>query len=34
MYVEPTIAATRGGVVYQPRIDQQMIAAGARPPAK
>jgi peptide/nickel transport system substrate-binding protein len=34
MYVEPTIAATRGGVVYRPRIDQQMVAAGATPPAK
>jgi peptide/nickel transport system substrate-binding protein len=34
MYVEPTIAATRGGVVYQPRIDQQMVAIGATPPAK
>ena len=31
MYAEPTIAATRGGVVYQPRIDQQMVAAGAVP---
>jgi peptide/nickel transport system substrate-binding protein len=34
MYVEPTIAASRGGVVYQPRIDQQMVAAGALPAAK
>ena len=34
MYVEPTIAATRGGVVYHPRIDQQMIAAAAVPAAK
>jgi peptide/nickel transport system substrate-binding protein len=31
MYVEPTIAATRNGVVYRPRIDQQMTAAGASP---
>jgi peptide/nickel transport system substrate-binding protein len=31
MYVEPTIAATRGGVVYRPRIDQQMVAAEASP---
>jgi peptide/nickel transport system substrate-binding protein len=29
MYVEPTIAATRGKVVYAPRIDQQMVAAAA-----
>jgi peptide/nickel transport system substrate-binding protein len=34
MYVEPTIAATRGGVVYRPRVDQQMVAAGAEPAAK
>jgi peptide/nickel transport system substrate-binding protein len=34
MYVEPTIAATRGGVTYQPRIDQQMVAAAAVPPAR
>jgi peptide/nickel transport system substrate-binding protein len=34
MYVEPTIAATRGGVVYRPRIDQQMVAAGAEPAGK
>jgi peptide/nickel transport system substrate-binding protein len=32
MYVEPTIAATRGGIVYHPRIDQQMVAAEASPP--
>ncbi len=31
MYIEPTIAATRGGVVYRPRIDQQMVAAEASP---
>lgn len=31
MYVEPTIAATRGGVVYRPRMDQQMVAAEASP---
>jgi hypothetical protein len=31
MYVEPTIAATRGGVVYRPRIDQQMVAVEASP---
>ena len=29
MYVEPTIAATRGRVGYEPRIDQQMVAAAA-----
>lgn len=34
MYVEPTIAATRGGVVYRPRIDQQMVAAEAAPPGQ
>jgi peptide/nickel transport system substrate-binding protein len=34
MYVEPTIAATRGGVVYHPRIDQQMTADSAEPPPK
>lgn len=34
MYVEPTIAATRGGVVYRPRIDQQMVAIGAMPAGK
>lgn len=32
MFVEPTIAAARSGVVYRPRIDQQMVAAGATPP--
>jgi peptide/nickel transport system substrate-binding protein len=31
MYVEPTIAATRDGVTYTPRIDQQMTAIGAVP---
>jgi peptide/nickel transport system substrate-binding protein len=31
MYVEPTIAATRGAVAYRPRIDQQMVAAEASP---
>jgi peptide/nickel transport system substrate-binding protein len=31
MYVEPTIAATRGGIVYTPRVDQQMVAVGAVP---
>ncbi len=31
MYVEPTIAATRGGIVYHPRVDQQMVAAEASP---
>lgn len=31
MYVEPTIAETRGGVIYHPRIDQQMIAYEAAP---
>lgn len=34
MYVEPTIAATRGGVTYQPRIDQQMVAQQAVPPQR
>jgi peptide/nickel transport system substrate-binding protein len=34
MYVEPTIAATRGGVMYHPRIDQQMVADAAAPAAK
>jgi peptide/nickel transport system substrate-binding protein len=33
MYVEPTIAATRGGIVYHPRIDQQMVATEAVPAA-
>jgi peptide/nickel transport system substrate-binding protein len=32
MYVEPTIAATRGGVVYHPRLDQQLVATEAEPP--
>ncbi|HVY15554.1 MAG TPA: ABC transporter substrate-binding protein [Rhodopila sp.] len=31
MYVEPTIAATRGPVTYTPRVDQQMTAMGAAP---
>ncbi len=31
MYAEPTIAAARGGIVYHPRIDQQMVAYGAAP---
>jgi peptide/nickel transport system substrate-binding protein len=31
MYVEPTIAATRGSVTYTPRVDQQMTAMGAEP---
>ena len=31
MYVEPTIAATRDGVMYRPRIDQQLVASGATP---
>lgn len=31
MYVEPTIAATRGGIVYRPRLDQQMVATEATP---
>src|ERR1700749_3914896 len=30
-YVEPTIAATRGGIVYHPRLDQQMVATEAVP---
>jgi peptide/nickel transport system substrate-binding protein len=34
MYVEPTIAATRDGIVYRPRIDQQMVAAQASPAEK
>ncbi|MGA3400006.1 MAG: ABC transporter substrate-binding protein [Acetobacteraceae bacterium] len=34
MYVEPTIAATRGGIVYHPRVDQQMVAQAAAPAAK
>ena len=34
MYVEPTIAATRGGVMYHPRIDQQMVVDAAEPAAK
>jgi peptide/nickel transport system substrate-binding protein len=34
MYVEPTIAATRGGIVYHPRIDQQMVATEAVPASK
>jgi len=32
MYVEPTIAATRGGIVYHPRLDQQLVATEAMPP--
>jgi len=32
MYIEPTIAATRGGVVYHPRVDQQLVATEAAPP--
>jgi len=32
MYVEPTIAATRGGIVYHPRLDQQLMATEATPP--
>ena len=31
MYIEPTIAATRGGVVYHPRLDQQLVATEAVP---
>jgi peptide/nickel transport system substrate-binding protein len=34
MYVEPTIAATRGGITYHPRIDQQMVATEAVPAAR
>ncbi len=34
MYVEPTIAATRGGIVYRPRLDQQMVASEATPPGR
>jgi peptide/nickel transport system substrate-binding protein len=33
MYVEPTIAATRGGIVYHPRLDQQLVANHAEPPS-
>jgi peptide/nickel transport system substrate-binding protein len=32
MYIEPTIAATRGGIVYHPRLDQQLVATEATPP--
>jgi peptide/nickel transport system substrate-binding protein len=32
MYIEPTIAATRGGIVYHPRLDQQLVATEAEPP--
>ena len=32
MYIEPTIAATRGGIVYHPRLDQQLVATEADPP--
>ncbi|MEJ0018053.1 MAG: ABC transporter substrate-binding protein [Acetobacteraceae bacterium] len=31
MYIEPTIAATRGGITYRPRLDQQMVATEAVP---
>ena len=31
MYVEPTIAATRGGITYHPRLDQQLVATEAEP---
>lgn len=34
MYVEPTIAATRGGIVYRPRLDQQLVASEAFPSGK
>ena len=34
MYVEPTIAATRGGIVYHPRLDQQLVATEAAPPTR
>ncbi|HYZ63731.1 MAG TPA: ABC transporter substrate-binding protein [Acetobacteraceae bacterium] len=30
LYHEYTIAATRAGIVYKPRIDEQMVAMGAR----
>lgn len=33
LYDEPTIAATRKGIVYVPRMDQQLVATGARPEA-
>jgi peptide/nickel transport system substrate-binding protein len=31
LYHEPTIAAARAGIAYTPRIDQQMVATGAKP---
>ncbi len=31
LYHEYTIAAARAGILYQPRIDQQMVATGASP---
>ena len=35
LYDEPTIAAARAGIVYAPRMDQQMVAMNASPaPAK
>ena len=33
LYDEPTIAAARAGITYAPRMDQQMVAMGARPAA-
>jgi peptide/nickel transport system substrate-binding protein len=32
LYTEPTIAAARGGIIYHPRIDQQMVVVSAVPP--
>ena len=34
LYHEPTIAAARSGILYTPRIDQQMVATGATPKGK
>ena len=31
LYHEATIAATRAGIVYAPRMDQQLVATGASP---
>ena len=31
LYTEYTVAAARAGILYTPRIDQQMVATGARP---
>lgn len=34
LYDEPTIAAARAGIVYTPRMDQQMVAMNAHPAKK